>query len=121
MEKKILYLVIISVIFIFSCSKTNDFEEINDISIENKVSEVKVQGGDFIYNEDWIGWINPDLVEEGVEIPEGEYWRGDAIYYGFKYENGIACPKEGKNCGTIYTEGENGLPKNIGVYLLTTD
>ena len=115
---------IIALIFVIvACSKedTSTIEQnIKENKKENTKKRNKVGAGDFIEGDGWLGWLDPDLVGEDEEIPENEIWQGNIKWRGFIMDdgNGIACPEEGDNCGPLKTEGENGLPITVGVYLL---
>jgi hypothetical protein len=131
----------------FSCTKINDEESINAVkssNTENGISklynetatkqikgrsdfftsqsnQMKLSGGEFIYGDDWTGWIDPALVGN-FPIDEQDLERGEAVYWGQKIKfpdgsSGIVCPKEGKKCGVIYIVNDTGYHK-IGWYLI---
>jgi hypothetical protein len=78
-----------------------------------------LSGGDFIYGDGWVGWIDPALVEG--EVP-GEILKEDPKYYGYYVDMGdgkigIVCPSKGNNCGNLYYLDKGGSPVYCGLYL----
>lgn len=114
---KILFVILIA---LYSCQKDDDSM---DVKLDNKEYNIKAQGGDMIYGDGWIGWLDPELLDEGEIIPEDEIYKEDPKYSGDKVNVGdatiIKCPESGTNCGRLYTLPEHGgEPKYVGLYLV---
>jgi hypothetical protein len=126
---KIISLISIMVLFFISCDKetgvsekitTNNKE--NTISLNNNSKDGELlYGGDYIYGEGWIGWIDPKLVIDPIESKE--VIKDEANKYGeWAYLDGVMyahCPRPGGNCGNLVNIGPKGERTIIGLYINT--
>ncbi len=73
--------------------------------------------GELFYEEGWVGWIDPRLVDEPLpEKPNKEdaKWEGEVVKEG--NTTYISCPTAGTKCGRLYTVGMSGVTY-VGLYL----
>jgi hypothetical protein len=70
-----------------------------------------VAPGELFEMDDWIGWIDPDLCDEIISVPDIQ--KTSAFLHGYEYKDGdiegIICIVEGSNCGRLYYVDDSGV------------
>ena len=128
--KKLFYYssIVISMVLFYSCQSEEISEYSKDINNHtNNVTfsskeEIFLTGGDLITIDNYLVWIDPELVH-GDTISSKYLVYEKTYWYGFRTGNGsysgIACPTDGDNCGRVLEVKKEGeIPVQVGVYLI---
>ncbi|MBP1672438.1 MAG: hypothetical protein H6Q25_253 [Bacteroidetes bacterium] len=130
MKKISIICTILSLTFIFlSCDKetntlTKDDFNSQEYTIQqnNSKEDGFVYGGDNIYGEGWIGWIDPKLVEPSDTIEYENIIHGPANLLGIMQKIGqeilIDCKDPGHDCGELRWVRPFRKDKVVGFYIL---
>jgi hypothetical protein len=77
-----------------------------------------VAPGELFKMDDWIGWIDPDLCDEIISVPDIK--KTSAFLHGYEWEEpgytGIICITDGSNCGRLYYVDDSGV-NYVGLFL----
>ena len=111
MKKIVLSLLVIVAFVITSCEK--DVPQDNQGETFDKQNLTRAYGGDFIYGDGWIGWLDPELVGDD-NIDEDQIYRGPAKKKGEIKQNAdgstyIICYGSGTKCGGLYIVSTHGV------------
>ena len=114
----------------FSCEKETNIltkdsvnTQANTIQQNNSKDDGFLYGGDNIYGDGWIGWIDPKLVDPSDTIEYKNIVHGPANLKGESQNTGtevlISCPTTGENCGELILVRPHRRDKVVGYYMLT--
>jgi hypothetical protein len=130
MKKISIVCTILSLTFIFlSCDKetntlTKDDFNSQEYTIQqnNSKEDGFLYGGDNIYGEGWIGWIDPKLVDPSDMIEYENIIHGPANLSGVAQKTEkeiiIVCKDPGNNCGELILVQPHKKDKVVGFYLI---
>jgi hypothetical protein len=129
MKKIIIINTILSLVFIFlSCEKETNIltkdsvnRQSNTFQQNNSKDDGFLYGGDNIYGEGWIGWIDPKLVDPSDTIEYKNIIHGKVKLLGFiqqtETETIILCKDPGNNCGELLLVRPHRKDKVVGYFL----
>lgn len=122
--------IIVALAFIFlSCEKETNIlrkdtinSQGNTMQLNSSKDDGYLYGGDNIYGEGWIGWIDPKLVDPSDTIEYKNIVHGRANLKGEAQNLGteilISCPTTGDNCGKLILVRPHRRDKVVGFYML---
>jgi hypothetical protein len=130
MKKISIICTILSLTLIFlSCDKetntlTKDDFNSQEYTIQqnNSKEDGFLYGGDNIYGEGWIGWIDPKLVDPSDTIEYKNIVHGKVNLKGEYQHNEsdriISCPTSGNNCGKLWLVRPHRRDKVVGFFIV---
>lgn len=129
MKKIIIISTILSLVFIFlSCEKETNIltkdsinTQVNSNQQNNSKDDGFLYGGDNIYGDGWIGWIDPKLVDPSDTIEYKKIIHGKVVLYGVaqqtETETIIVCQEPGTNCGELLLVRPHRKNKVVGYFI----
>ncbi|MCF8297727.1 MAG: hypothetical protein K9J13_09315 [Saprospiraceae bacterium] len=103
-----------------SCQKEQVKEKKTSDSSSIAYSAARESGGYWIWEEDWVGWLDPQNGEtydpDQIYLKTDPKFWGEVVYDDEDNPIGIVCPMEGNCCGKLYHVCEFGITY-VGWYI----